>query len=211
VGNQLEQEWQTVSGAPFLTIAVVIVIGFALWAILHFLYRHRIEGMKEEIERLRARGQAPPAKADPSPPLSAPLARPAAKREKAKVENKAAELPPQPDDRIFVGDNVTAGFLMALYEGVTKMQGDRRAGAYIGKWMRISGEVKNVYPSHESGSVAVKVPDVPPITAVMLIFHGADEQLEILHQKDAIDAVGKIYDISNMHIQLEDCEFVRPR
>jgi hypothetical protein len=205
VGNQLQQEWQTVSGAPFLTIGAVVVIGLALWAILHFLYRHRIEGMKEEIDRLRARAPTPPAKANPAP-LSAPAARPAAKKKNAgAADNRKVELPPQPADRIFVGDNVTPRFLIDQYEGVTKMQGDRVAGAYIGKWMKISGTVKNVYPN---GSVTIEHPDRKSVSMFSLDFKNDLERLEILHPGDRIDAIGQIQSLGQWDITLNDCEFI---
>src|SRR5687768_10629930 len=41
---------QLLSNWPWLVLAVVIV-----WPVVHFLYNHRISGLKEDLERLRAR------------------------------------------------------------------------------------------------------------------------------------------------------------
>jgi hypothetical protein len=66
MGVNLQQEWQAVSGAPFLTLGAVLAIGAIIWAILHFLYRHRIEGLKEALERERAMSHVTADKGAPS-------------------------------------------------------------------------------------------------------------------------------------------------
>jgi len=50
-----EREWTAVSAAPTLFLGATIVVGGLIWVVLHFLYRHRIDGFKEDIERLRHR------------------------------------------------------------------------------------------------------------------------------------------------------------
>lgn len=50
MGNQIQQEWATVSAAPFLTLGAIVVIGLAMWAVMHFLYKHRLDGLKEELD-----------------------------------------------------------------------------------------------------------------------------------------------------------------
>jgi hypothetical protein len=59
MGNQLQAEWAFLTGAPLLSAAFVILAVAVVWAVLHFLYRHRLEGLREELERQRARPSAP--------------------------------------------------------------------------------------------------------------------------------------------------------
>lgn len=49
----IEREWAAASAAPTLFFGAAIVMGGLIWLVLHFLYRHRIDGFKEDIERLR--------------------------------------------------------------------------------------------------------------------------------------------------------------
>jgi|GEM_PF-3832949 len=51
----IEREWTAVNAAPTLFLGAAIVMGGLIWLVLHFLYRHRIDGLKEDIERLRHR------------------------------------------------------------------------------------------------------------------------------------------------------------
>jgi hypothetical protein len=55
MGIDIEREWAAVSAAPTLFIGATIVVSGLIWVALHFLYRHRIDGFKEDIERLRHR------------------------------------------------------------------------------------------------------------------------------------------------------------
>ena len=54
MGKQLQAEWTFVTGAPLLSVAFIVVATAFIWGVLHFLYRHRIDGLKEEVERVRA-------------------------------------------------------------------------------------------------------------------------------------------------------------
>lgn len=42
---------------PFITVFFLALAGG--WAVVHFLYRHRIEGLKEHIEALKKKAQSP--------------------------------------------------------------------------------------------------------------------------------------------------------
>jgi hypothetical protein len=51
----LHQHWAIVAANPWLFITWTIAVASAVWAVIHFLYRHGIEEDSKEIERLRAR------------------------------------------------------------------------------------------------------------------------------------------------------------
>jgi hypothetical protein len=55
MGIDIERQWAAVSAAPALFIGATFVVSGLIWVALHFLYRHRIDGLKEDIERLRQR------------------------------------------------------------------------------------------------------------------------------------------------------------
>lgn len=55
MGIDIEREWAAVTAAPTLFLGATIVVGGLIWVALHFLYRHRIDGLKEDVERLRHR------------------------------------------------------------------------------------------------------------------------------------------------------------
>jgi hypothetical protein len=52
MGINIDREWAAVSAAPTLFLGALIVAGGLIWVALHFLYRHRIDGFKEDIARL---------------------------------------------------------------------------------------------------------------------------------------------------------------
>jgi hypothetical protein len=49
--GDLQTQWQAVRAAPLLYIAATAAIILLVWTILHFLYRHRIDGLKEDLGR----------------------------------------------------------------------------------------------------------------------------------------------------------------
>ena len=57
------REWAVISGAPVAAISYVVLVALAIWAILHFVYRERIEALKEQIQLAKAATSARPEKA----------------------------------------------------------------------------------------------------------------------------------------------------
>jgi len=97
---------------------------------------------------------------------------------------------------------------MGQYHNVTKIQGDRIAAAYIGKWLRVSGVVRNVFPNRSGANVAILPPATKESLITMLIFKQGVEELEILHKGDVIEAIGRIARINSADITLDDCELI---
>lgn len=62
MGNQIAAEWGNVSGAPFLFIGAVLLVGLGIWTFVHFIYKAKIERLEQdvrseqaEVSRLRAK------------------------------------------------------------------------------------------------------------------------------------------------------------
>lgn len=46
----LSAEWAAVSSAPYISIGALILVVGVVWAIVHFLYKHQIGGLKRDVE-----------------------------------------------------------------------------------------------------------------------------------------------------------------
>lgn len=77
MGNQLQEEWAFVTGAPILAAAFAVLATIVVWTVLHFLYRHRLEALNEEVGRLRADVERLQGRIDASPAAPAPVPIPA--------------------------------------------------------------------------------------------------------------------------------------
>ena len=72
MGVDLQAQWDAVTSAPLLYLAALIVVGGAIWGLVHLLYRNRIEGLKEQLDRERGRPQPPAQAATPNLATSRP-------------------------------------------------------------------------------------------------------------------------------------------
>ncbi|HEY0113071.1 MAG TPA: hypothetical protein VGB59_07940 [Allosphingosinicella sp.] len=69
MGNRLQAEWANVSGAPLLFFGAVFLVGLGIWAFVHFIYKARVERLRQDVgseqaEVARLRGKL----AEASPP-----------------------------------------------------------------------------------------------------------------------------------------------
>lgn len=215
-GN-LQAQWEAIKGAPALYISAAVLIGLAIWAVIHFLYRHRLDGMKEELDRERA--EVTRLRSNPQPPRSDPAvsARTAtAPKNKSKpTRQPPVVLTPPKEGRAYVGENVTPTYLRGLYQGSTKLQGDNASIPYKGKWIRVSGAVYDVTPRgngvfyvHIQYDRPQGVPYIETIASTMLIFNEGGDRVEMLHKDDLITADGQIQAIDNMSLTLNNCELI---
>jgi len=109
--------------------------------------------------------------------------------------------------RIFVSDSITPEYFRSLYAEHTAAQADKLVEVYIGKWMRVSGTVQQVYVDKGSHTPFAQI-----------IFSGAEatnlifsqpwiDRVSGLRRSDKVDAVGKIkFGITGL--MLENCELV---
>jgi hypothetical protein len=114
------------------------------------------------------------------------------------------EKEPKKSKRIFVGKTVTIGFLQDIYRKNTEIQGDKLAADYIGKWMRVSGEVRGV-KSTEEGMRLTMIPSKNEL--VSLEFRKKwNDQVSILPLGEKIIVIGRIQEIKSLWVMLEECE-----
>jgi hypothetical protein len=206
----LQQEWSNVSGSPLIFLGTVLLSWIVIWLIQRHFHRTQIDNLEsrlrlrdDEIARLERNAAAPTGSAIITV-------------EKAPAPQKRARPAPAPipiakpvpqvqrEGRIFVGPNVTIGFLTGMYANVTSAQAARAVAAYVGKWMKISAPISNVYAD---GTVVIEVPDAKSIIT-MLEFSSNREELEILHVGDILNAIGRLDRINRYDVTLVDCELV---
>lgn len=108
-------------------------------------------------------------------------------------------------ERVFV--TVAPEYLMAFYDDRTSIQGDQLAKNYIGKWIRVSGEVGNA-TSKWIILVTLRLTDHKHIT---LTFDDSwMERVSLFISGQKITTIGEISQISDTSIVLSHCEVVEP-
>jgi hypothetical protein len=122
----------------------------------------------------------------------------------------SASLPARVGGRAFVGASVTPEYLTGLFKGHTSIQAQKLIEPFIGNWMAISGSLKEVMSSS---------PDYAQVTfwgrgvfdnlsTVYTYFRSKESiaRLSILRPKDSITVVGQLKEISNIAVNLDNCE-----
>lgn len=118
-----------------------------------------------------------------------------------KSQTLPADLPSTPrQERIFLADNVTIGFLISLCEGKTTVQAHRATAPYAGKWYRYTGSIDDVSTYHNTTVIRFD-PDRTDILSVMI--EGDTPLADILHIGDVITVIGRIKMIASTGIILE--------
>jgi hypothetical protein len=107
-------------------------------------------------------------------------------------------------DRIIV--NVSPQFLIGFFEQHTTVQAKKLVEAYIGKWMRVSGPLGDVWPNQVTfehrlfGSAVVFMYFSPEWT----------DRLSVLRRGDHLAVLGQIRNVNSMEVHLENCELAAP-
>lgn len=122
-----------------------------------------------------------------------------------------ARIPKNSDpNRIFLPPTQTPQFLMSLCKDKMSVEIDRSTQPYVGKWMCLSGRVKNV-DSNEKDSIQIVRLSVRGSTLVNIICHFARDwhnRLEILTREQPVEVQGRIKRISLYDVTLDNCELV---
>jgi hypothetical protein len=136
-----------------------------------------------------------------------------AKTIKTVTEENRTALPPIDDvvraktDRVMV--NATPAYLTGLYKGYTKIQADKLAESFVGKWMKLSGPLNDV--TNSSGDYVVYLENhlFPSGSAVAMRFDKSwKDRLSVLKVGDTIGVLGQIKDIDRVIVFLEKCELL---
>jgi hypothetical protein len=147
-----------------------------------------------------------PIESPPSPAVSvvpAPVATPSpATGTLNKVEKN--------DQRIFVPDSVTPYSLMALYDDNLDIKADRLFADFVGKWMRLSGPVRNMSVS-SSGRIYVSLaPDPKKSLKVIIMFFESEwlDRLAIIPRGQVISVECQITEAASTEIRFENCRLI---
>ena len=107
------------------------------------------------------------------------------------------------EGRIFIDRPIQS--LVEPYEKYTEAEADRLMSVYLGKWLKVRGEVYQVDKLRISSchDVIVKIGSV----IVTLMFETAwEERVVMLRKGQPIAAIGRLSRVGASHLILEDCE-----
>jgi len=132
----------------------------------------------------------------------------------ARPEGTPAALK-QDEPRISVGKEVTPQFLLDLYKNNTSAQAGKLAEIYVGKWIHVSGIVKDVQKldlgKGDYAMVHLYVPgsqsNKRAVTAILLFRTQWSERALMLPSGARVKVVGQIKETSWKWLDLENCEF----
>jgi hypothetical protein len=112
------------------------------------------------------------------------------------------------DAKVFVSPNIGAKYLCEMFEGRTSIQASKMASAFIGKWMRCSGNIAEILASEKSAQLTLTMPALKFTDVYMLFDAEWLERLSVLKHGDPVRIIGQIDEIHRTHIQLHHCELV---
>jgi len=198
MGNDLQLQIEAFKSAPLVYIVALLTVGILIWAASKFLYGHRIEGLKEELDRERRETERLRISSAQPASLATVSAKKPERKQSATLANRQPaaliDLAPDEQTRIYLGSNVTGGFLRAFYKNRTQHQGDQAIQPYIGKWMQVEGAVRNIYPRRQNWDVLIlnKGSDEVVGSAMINCVPSETAKLEILQKGDMIKAEGRV-------------------
>ena len=213
-GNDLQAQWDAASEAPFLYIGAIAAVALVIWAILHFLYRHRIDGLKDELDRERreiARLREGPGHRDPLP-RGAPTQKKVDAVVTAEDESPTSAADTGQIDRVYLGKSITSKFLRDHFLDQTRHQALRAMQPYLGKWMRVKGTVRDVTSRELSWSVGIDDGSESSSSIGANIWIKFDKsaipKLETLRKGDVVRVRGKLEEVSSLWVDLVDGELL---
>jgi len=114
----------------------------------------------------------------------------------------------QSTDRVVV--DVTPEYLGKLCKGLTTVQAQKSVELYIGKWMRVSGTVRNVRANDSLVAVELKTNRGYDITAYFREKTMFDH-ISVLRLGNQIGVLGEIDSVATYGISLEKCELINAK
>jgi len=116
-----------------------------------------------------------------------------------------------PDGRILV--DVTPQYLTGFFKEHTDIQAKKLLEAFVGKWIRVSGPVGDVYRNDENHATVYFYPPTYGRTQVLMYFNDKtiiENQLSVLRKGDRITVIGQIDWASSGALELDNCELEKP-
>jgi len=127
--------------------------------------------------------------------------------------------PPDPAERIYLGSNITPVFLAELQDGKTSLEAQEATDKYVGKWMRVTGVLKNVSRiGNRKLWVTLAIPRKVQIAEgiemdrdveVKAEFERDFDRIRVRRPGDVFRVEGRIDRIIYMGLELEDCELLQ--
>jgi hypothetical protein len=116
----------------------------------------------------------------------------------------AAQLPVAAE-RVLVDS--TPEYLLSLGNGRTTIERNRITGVYLGKWLNVSGAVKNVNAAAGHGAI-VRI-SIDNTKEIALLFNAQwYDRVTILRIGQNIAAIGQIKEIYLTEVELANCELM---
>jgi hypothetical protein len=116
-------------------------------------------------------------------------------------------LEPNDKDRIIIHDSPE--YLMSLFNtDHTSIRAIKLIEPYIGKWMRVSGRLRDVREGANHVTVTFESPP-DKITFLFMYFQKSDrDRLSILRRGSQLVVIGQISRINRTDVDLENCELI---
>jgi hypothetical protein len=104
--------------------------------------------------------------------------------------------------------DVTPEYLTAFYKDRMDFEGAASVQRYLGKWMRLSGPLRNVEEETTFGLSWLQVTMQRSEPLVVMFFNDQKrfDRVKVLKRGDLISVLGRIHKVQRHGITLEDCE-----
>jgi hypothetical protein len=110
-------------------------------------------------------------------------------------------------ERTFI--DIDTDYLIGLYKNRPSIQGDALSEAYIGKWVRVSGIIREIATFAPTKQISVHLQMQGSIHLDALFFNESwRERISVGPLGGTIRAIGRIAAVSSSSVRLEDCELV---
>lgn len=126
---------------------------------------------------------------------------------RARLVASREQVPPA-GERVFLADGVSSADLAKPFHDLTEVDAEALASRHVGKWMRVSGTVRDV-AKDQGGNIRVEfeTPLFATVERLRLVFTGQDkERAASLPKGAAVTAIGRIRSISYFGVTLDFCE-----
>lgn len=204
----LSDQWAAISGAPIIFLASLFVVGGLIWAVIHFLYRHRLEGLKEELEILRGRMNI----LENYQGVTAGSATSHARTSQKVRDNDFAveeETESVCNNRVFLPDRITPRTLMNICRDKAQHKADLELAPYIGKWMKVKAKVGQLSRLGTSWQIIMDTPrDEFMGHTVAYLKEGYSHRLELLDIGDEVEVEGQLKSVDVITVSLENGRLV---
>jgi MYXO-CTERM domain-containing protein len=129
----------------------------------------------------------------------------AAALSRRKEGDKQSEIK-EPEKRIFI--DVSPGYLIDLYNEVTKAQGDVLLSGYVDKWIRVTGRLRGLSSIHAAHVILAQMLDSDGRCISAIFSEEWESKLADLISDTEIIVIGQIYAGDKLRVSLMNCELI---